>query len=242
MQALSLDLFLQAGQDFERSQYQILDGLQRVRRDFTHNIIYPHLSDLVNLLGTLKTLVQQLGDMRQARPGEITGIDPVARAVVFDRAALGWNQMDAVEELVQWALPQIQATIEEGRTIYEFVDEHLHLAEVGLVPSYLEEGYLFVPDLHAGMMHILQYQLSIITDAEERFRSLRTAHLRTVPYDRRLTTPQSLKLELVAERKSLPNPATYAFEAELDFPFEATMLPVAKRKLMQYLARETGQA
>jgi hypothetical protein len=57
-----------------------------------------------------------------------------------------------------------------------------------------------------------------------------------------MPSPQALKLSLMEERRELPNPATYFFDSDLDFPYEATMLPVAKRKLMRYLYADTGKA
>ena len=33
----------------------------------------------------------------------------------------------------------------------------------------------------------------------------------------------------------MPNPATFLMDTELDFPFDTTILPVAKRKLMRHL-------
>jgi hypothetical protein len=33
----------------------------------------------------------------------------------------------------------------------------------------------------------------------------------------------------------LPNPATYRCEVDIDFPYQDTVLPVAKRKLMAHL-------
>jgi hypothetical protein len=40
---------------------------------------------------------------------------------------------------------------------------------------------------------------------------------------------------LIAEHRELPNPATYLCQTELDFPFQETILPVAKRKLLRRL-------
>ena len=42
-------------------------------------------------------------------------------------------------------------------------------------------------------------------------------------------------LELIEANRDLPNPATYLFETDLDFPFNETILPVAKRKFLRGL-------
>lgn len=235
MSTLPLDLFVRPDLDAEHARYQILGALQRVRRAFARTIIYPHLAELIKLHSTLRTVVERSEGLRNARPGTIKRIDLENQNVVYERPDLSQDQMAQVEDRIRWALPHIQAAIEEGRTIYEFVEEHLYLEEVGIVPSYVQEGYLIVPDVEAKALHILQYQLTLFTNTEERFRSLKTTHVKTVPQPFIHRSPQSVKLELVEERRELPNPATYAFDTDLEFPYAATVLPVAKRKLMRYL-------
>lgn len=238
----NLDLFTSAVDDYERAQYRILGNLQRARRDFSNNRIYPHLGQLVSIHATLRTILDNTDSLKSAVPGSIVDVDLEAGELIYDEHALGRDQMEAIEELIEWALPQIEEAIDEGTTIFEFVEDHLHMAEVGIVPSYVQEGYLFVPDYERGQTHILQYSMSIFTGASERYRSLRTSHVKSVRHKPVHASPQTLKLSLMEERKELPNPATYAFEFELDFPYEPTVLPVAKRKLMRYLFSDEGLA
>ncbi len=242
MQALNLQHFLQAGSDFEAAQYHVLDGLQTVRQAFSNNHIYPYLGGLVKLYNTLHSIVDQIDDLRDRAPAELAGVDLEAAELEYEQSPLSDAQVSFVEDLIRWAMPRMQSTIEEGRTIFEFVDENLELEEVGIVPSYVEEGYLFVPDRQTSSLHVLQYRLSVFSDAGERYRSLKTHHIKSVLRRDVSPSPQSLKLDLIAEKRELPNPATYAFDTDLDFPFDTTMLPVAKRKLIRYLSRIEGQA
>lgn len=242
MSGWNLDLFTHAVYDVERAQYQILSNIQEARRAFSQNRIYPFLGELVRCYGMLQTIVQQSEHLRDALPGRIKRIDLERQEVVYEKPDLSTDQVKVVEELIHWALPHIQSTIEEGKTIFEFVEEHLLLEEVGIVPSYVQEGYLFVPDYDRRALHVLQYSFSIFTGADERFRSLKTTHVKTVPQHALHASPRSIKLSLMEERRELPNPATYAFVSEVEFPFEATLLPIAKRKLMRYLCDRPGQA
>jgi hypothetical protein len=70
---------------------------------------------------------------------------------------------------------------------------------------------------------------------EERLQALKTAHVKTLSRAGTQPNPAAVKLDLVTEHRDLPNPATYHFETDLEFPFTETLLPVAKRKLMRYL-------
>ena len=47
-----------------------------------------------------------------------------------------------------------------------------------------------------------------------------------------------IKSDLVAQRKNLPNPATYSIEADLTLPLEETFLPLAKRTLMKFVSQQ----
>ncbi len=242
MDGLRLEHFMRAGDDLERAQYQVLGRLQQIRQAFSRNIVYPFLADLIRLFGSLNQIVENLDQMRNAVPGKLEGLDLETAQLIRQQPTFGSDQLGTLEELIRWALPLVQDAIEEGRTIFEFVDENLHLEEVGIVPSYLEEGYLIVPDRMTSQLHVLQYSLSVFVRADERYRSLRTTYVRSVPRGSVYPSPQSIKLDLVQDIPDLPNPATYFFATELDFPFEPTMLPVAKRKLMRYLSTQQGLA
>lgn len=238
----NLDLFTSAVDDFERAQYRIMGNLQEARRDFSNNRIYPHLGNLVSIHGSLRTILENTDNLKDAAPGVITDVDLESGQVIYEKPELAGDRMAAVEELIDWALPQIEEAIDEGKTIFEFVEDHLRMEEVGIVPSYVQEGYLFVPDHERREIHVLRYSMSIFTGASERYRSLRTSHVKSVVQKPVHETPQTLKLSLMEECRDLPNPATYAFDFELDFPYEPTVLPVAKRKLMRYLFAEGGTA
>lgn len=242
MEGLTLDVFVKADQDFESAQYRILGGLKEMREAFTSNVIYPHLRSLIDLHDTLHTVIENLDQLRSVSPRPIKEIDIVQKALIYENREIGSRELTFVEDLIQWALPLIREAIEEGRTIFEFVDEHLHLEEVGIVPSYVQEGYFLVPDRQGRRLHILQYTLSIFTRAEERFRTLRTTTVKSVSDDSIALTPQNIKLELLRERRDMPNPATFLVGTVLEFPYEDTVLPVAKRKLMRHLSRIDGSA
>ena len=237
MEGLRLEHFIGAGHDFERAQYQVMGRLHHVRQAFSRTIVYPYLADLVKLYGALQRIIDNLEGVRGKATGEIKAIDLETPQIIRQRPHLGPDQVDLVEELIRWALPHIQETIEEGRTIFEFVDESLSLEEVGIVPSYTEEGYVILPDRKERQLHVLRYTLSVFTRADERYRSLKTTYVKSLPRGHVSPSPRSIKLDLVHEQPDLPNPATFFIDTDLDFPYEETVLPVSKRKLMRHLAR-----
>jgi len=50
-------------------------------------------------------------------------------------------------------------------------------------------------------------------------------------------TYESIKADLIRHRNELPNPAVYAVEIDLTFPYNETLLPIAKRSLVKYISQ-----
>ncbi len=235
MIGLTLNLFLKAAKDAEKARYMILQELQNIRKSFSKSRLYPHLGNLINLHSTLANIVNTAGGIRKGLPREVKNIDVVNREIVYEHNALDSSVLAQIEELILWTMPKIKATIEEGQTIYEFVDDNLAVEIVGILPAYLEEGYFFVPDNRAQSYHLVQYEVSIFSSANERFRRLKTRLVETVRQDGIVETDNSLKLRLIKRNPTMPNPATYRFDTELAFPFAETVYPIAKRKLLRQL-------
>jgi hypothetical protein len=125
--------------------------------------------------------------------------------------------------------------LEEGTGLYDFVENHINIEEVGIVPSYREEGYWFVPDPKGSVVHLLRYEISLFSDSKEKFRSLKTTEVDAIEEGAVRLPPETLKLDLIRKYRDLPNPATYVSEIDIDFPFAETLLPVAKRKFMAHI-------
>lgn len=232
---LNTDLFTHIETDLESSQYRILAGLKKISADFQMNKIYPHLSNLIELHATLSDILARLRDLRNEFPKRIKKIDFVNQKIEHEVVFVAGSDLKNVENLIEWGLPRIQAKIEEGKTIYEFVDEEIKLEEVGIVPGYTDEGYLFVPDNEESKLLLFQYEVSIFESSNDTYRSLKTAFLKAMEQSLAHRSPNAIKLDLINENKELPNPATYAFSTDLHFPFRETIFPVTKRKLLQQL-------
>lgn len=238
MEALSLELFTQVGIDLEVRQYHILDALKDIKRSFSQNKLYPYLSELVDLYNDLKTVVDRIGEMEQNMPHEIKSIDLQNKKITYQLLHSDYQHLQSVKDIINWALPFINQTIREGVTIYEFVDENFQVEQVGIKPTYIEEGYVFIPDNTNSQLLLFRYEMSIFVGSKDRYRSLRTSLVKSIDVCEVHVPPSTLKMELIRENHDLPNPATYAFNTRLDFPFEETLFPVARRKFMQVLQKE----
>ena len=198
---LTLDLFTQVRSDYEKRQYKVLSALKRISEDFQHNKIYPHLSHLAELHHTLGDIRKRLHDLRSEFPKRIKKIDFVNQEIEHEIVFVDGSDLQKVEELIEWALPYIKAKIEEGKTIYEFVNEKIFLEEVGIVPNYTDEGYFFVPDNEESKLLLFEYEVSIFQSAKDQYRSLKTQFLKALGQGQALMSPNSIKLDLISEFK-----------------------------------------
>lgn len=232
---LSIDLFIKDQSDFELRQYEVLAALKKISEYFQHNSIYPHLNHLIETRRTLSGVNNRLKDLRNKFPKRIKKIDFVNKKIEHEVIFVDGSDLSKVEKLIDWALPHIEAKIEEGKAIYEFVNEAIILEEVGIVPNYTDEGYFFVPDNGASRLLLFQYEISIFQSPQDKYRSLKTELLKALKQSRAYFSPNAIKLDLIDEYKDLPNPATYSFQTKLSFPFNETIFPVVKRRLMKQL-------
>jgi hypothetical protein len=232
MQRLTLESFLTAQADNETSQFQILARLKTYYDEFRHSRLYPALAELIDLVRTLENILQEQSGLEQRLPQALKMIDWQNKRLVFEPLAFQPADVERVLELIRWALPHLHAAIEEGRRIYDFVDDNLYIEEVGLMPMYRQEGYAFIPENRSSLLHLLQYEVSLFTAEDQRYRTIKTRLLKSIRQQLIQRSPESLKMLLLEERRDLPNPATYQFATELDFPYAETILPVAKRKLV----------
>ncbi|HUI63943.1 MAG TPA: hypothetical protein VL126_03810, partial [Bacteroidota bacterium] len=204
--------------------------------EFSHNRLYPALADLVQLAEDFQALQQRRDGMLAQLPQRLREVDLHNMHLVYEPAGHESPEFRRMMDLIAWALPHIERAIEEGSGIYEFVNQHVRIDDVGIVPAYREEGYWFVPEARAALLHLMRYEVSIYSVPNERYRSLKTVVLESVSEGSVRRSAESLKREIIRKYRDLPNPATFRCESDIDFPFAETLLPVAKRKLMAHLA------
>jgi hypothetical protein len=143
--------------------------------------------------------------------------------------------MQELEDIIQYAAEKMKRTISSGTEIYEFVEDKLNIFPIGLMPIKTNEGYFFLSEGSNRDTRIYQYRLSFFEKHDEKYRSIKTEYIGQ--YERNIVNSYELiKIELIRNRKELPNPAVYSIETDLSFPVDETLLPIAKRTLVRYIS------
>jgi len=216
--------------DYEYKKYILLAYLKDVRRRFNKSQLYPFMADLVFHYRNLVKVKEEKQLLYENFPSTLTRADFQKLKLSYDKMIKDDDVMKVLEDIIAFALPLFQHTLDEGKELYEFVEENIELAAIGLTPIYTDEGYLLIHSDSDPDVAIFRYQLTFFERAEEKYQSLSTTFLhqetKSISY-----TYESMKLDLVKRFTDLPNPATYLAVSKFKFPLNSTILPVAKRML-----------
>lgn len=221
--------------DYEYKKYVLLAYLKDVGRRFNQSELYPFMTDLIFHYRNLIKVRESKKLMYDSFPQSLTKADFNKLKLTYDKIINDDEVMQQIEEIIAFAIPKMKGMLEEGKELFEFVEENIELQPVGVSPIYSDEGYLFINQDTSNDVSIFRYQMTFFEHAEEKYRSMSTEFL--MNEIRGLSkTYENIKVELTRRFTELPNPATYLAVSKLRFPLNETVLPVAKRMLVREIS------
>lgn len=221
--------------DFEYKKYLLLSYLQDVRQNFTANKLYPWLAELIEHYKNALAVKENKQNLQKHFPQRLSGINEKGQLTY--ETIVGDNElMTELENIIEYAIPQFQLRVDEGKNIYDIVEDHVSIQPVGIIPLKPEIGYMFLKGGNTAQTSVYEYQVTIFENATEKFKAIHTHFVKAFAKNIS-TTFQSIKGDMLRENKHLPNPATYAIETEMTLPLEETFLPIAKRMLVKHLSQ-----
>jgi hypothetical protein len=236
MEKLSKDWITQGLIDFEYKKYLLMAYLQTVKSSFGKVELYPFLADLVFHYRNLQALKENKALLKDSFPKELSLEEFRKLELSYREMIEDDSVMSELESIINFALPQIKDSLQEGSIIYEYVESQCEISPIGVTPLCAKEGYLFVTQPPEKETNIYRYQMSIFEGAQEQLRSLNTEFVERVEKNP-LNTYERLKLDLIRKFKDLPNPAAYLILARMKFPFAETLMPVAKRLFVKHISQ-----
>lgn len=221
--------------DFEAKKYTLLAYLQKVKLYFDNNKIYPQLSDLFFHYNNLVSFKTNKNYLKDHFPKRLSGIQIENLELIYEEMIADNNLMQEIEEIIHYASQRFQNAISVGSEIYDFVESKLAITPVGIIPLKLDEGYFFLSNGKRST-RVYSYKLTLFERHSEKYRSLSSTFISE--WERNFVNSyENIKINLIKQQKHLPNPAVYSIETDLTFPLEETLLPVAKRTLVQHISR-----
>lgn len=224
--------------DFEYKKYQLLAYLKKVKNSFQRVELYPYLSDLVFHYRNLITLRENKMLIGASFPKEISPESLKKLEISYRQMIEDDSIMQEIESIMEYALPQFKASLDEGSFIYEYVESKCEISPIGLTMLYANEGYLFVSQPPEKETNVYRYQITFFEQSNEPMRGIQTSFVET--YQKTIaSTYENIKMSLVRKYSSLPNPAAYLVLSKLKFPYIQTLMPIAKRLLVKEVSKQT---
>lgn len=238
MKNLSETWFAEGYIDFELKKYTLLAYLQRVNKYFNENKLYPQLADVIFHYNNLVAFRENKKFLQEHFPKKLTGMQLEKLEFLYEQIVEDTELMKELEEIINYSTSTIKRTIKNGTEIYEFIEDKLVISPIGLVPIELNEGYFF---LSSGKKNtrVYHYRLSFFEKHDEKYRSIKTSYVDSLRRSMS-NTYENIKADLIRQRSDLPNPAVYAVETSLSFPFNETLLPIAKRSLVKFISQQAA--
>jgi len=221
--------------DYEYKKYVLLAYLKTVHDSFGRVELYPFLADLVFHYQNLIRVKDNKDLIFESFPKEISREDFNRLELSYKKIVEDDSTMQEIASIIEFAIPKMKNSLEEGSQIYEIVESNCEISPIGITPLYAAEGYLFVTQPPAKETNLYRYQVSIFDNATEKMRGLNIRYLDTI---RRglVQSYEHIKLDLIKQYKDLPNPAAFLAVSKMHFPYEPTLMPVVKRLLVKHIS------
>jgi len=235
MESLSYNWITEKHIDFEYKKYVLLAYLQKVKKHFDEQKLYPDLAELIEHYENTKRFKDSKNIFAAQFPKLLTGIDTNTINLMYEKALKDEILMQEIENIVEYSLPQFLQYLDQGKEIFDIVENDINIEPIGLVSLQNKFGYLFVKCGVKNDTRVYEYHISSIEQPNHKYSALKTNYLKS--YTSSYThTYNYIKSEIIREHKVFSSPAVYAIESKLAFPFDETLLPVAKRIFMKKLS------
>jgi hypothetical protein len=241
MKQLDSDWLTKGLIDFEYKKYQLLGYLNSVRTDFDARLLYPPLSELYTHYQSLVSIKKNKQCLKDSFPKEIIGTDADKAEFMYQSLMGDDVLMHEIEEILEFAIPQMGNGLNLGRELYEEVEQSLHIEPIGLEPIYTDAGYILLNQLPDKQVQVYQYDITIFHHANEKYRGIHTKKVETFTQSIS-NSVNAMKLGLIKKYPELPNPATYLIQTDINYPEKETVMPVAQLALVRYLSTKTISA
>ena len=221
--------------DFEYKKFILLAYISSVKKHFKEQKLYPDLAELITHYNLLQSLAFNKTRFSESMPKYIQGMDFKNFLLHYQSAVQDDEVMEEIEKILRFSIPEIKKQMEEGRSIYDFIEQELELYPLGIQPVDLQYGYLFLRNGGDNLARVYEYRLTIFERHDEKYRGIHTRYVTSYTTGIN-TTYESMKLTLIREAKLLTVPAVYVAGYSGSVPVWETLLPIAKRALVKHLS------
>ena len=232
---LSETWFIDGYIDFELQKYRLLAYLKEVNKYFHETKLYPQLSDMIFHYKNLVAFKENKQFLQNSFTKELTKVDMQKLELTYEQMLADDELMQELEQIIDYARPQLKRTIDAGAEIHEMVEQQLTIAPVGILPLYKNEGYVLLQYGEYSEIRAYAYNITLFEEKDAKYRGIRMQFIDS--YKKSIVnTFENIKLDIIRSIRTLPNPAVYSIFSPFTVPLNETLLPIAKRVLVRQLA------
>jgi len=219
------------GSDWETNRYTFLKTLNAWKGDLRKNKLYPAIDLSWQLQSKFNTILSENIESKFWLEREVKGTFIDDKLVLLEKAHQISSQLDKLIDFVKWGLEENLDLLNEALIIKDFVFDNINIKPFCDTDKYRGKGFILVPDNKLSVYKIYLYELSINWHIDEPIEYLELDLLRSVPF-KFYNSVETLMNDFIKNSQSLYDPMIYICESDLDFPFNETILPIVKSKLL----------
>ena len=227
MEKLDRNWLTKDNTDFEYKKYILLAYLQSIKKKFEIYELYPYLGELIEHFRSLKQLLTNKDKLTKR---EISSLDLEKLEIVY--TTIEDNIFKEIEELVRYALNEMANTIRLGRKKFDEVETKIKFDHVGILPTYFKDGFIILTV--KGNSSIYTYKINDLIVDKMPYKMVITRPLEALLDNNFLITPEEIKRDYITSLCDYV-PATFNTTTKIDLSIDHTLLPITKRKILQYI-------
>ncbi len=234
---LSETWFMEGYIDFELQKYRLLAYLSEVNKYFNETKLYPQLSDVIFHHNNLIAFRDNKKFLQDQFPKKLDQVNMQKLELMYEQMLADDELMQELESITNYGLERLKGTIDNGAEIYDFVEKKTRIEPIGIMPLYKNEGYMLVRYGQYSEVRAYNYTITLFEHKDARYKGVKMQYVDT--WSRSISnTYENIKRAIIKTIRTLPNPAVFSIESELDVPLDETLLPIAKRMLVRHLTSD----
>lgn len=230
---LNTDWFLEPVIDFETKKYQLLAYLQCKQEELLTQKLCPTHAELKEKYLALEEVIKNKTQLENSIYREIEKIDWKNLQLIYKNENQFHEKLNEMMDIIFYAFPKINSCRNNFKEEIEKIKTEIHLDVVGLLPNYLQDGYLILEQPSGYYLFTYEKQALLNLDGEKRFLH---EHLKT--YQNTLIhSPNSIKKEIHhANKNKVEMPAVFVVSYKEEIPIYETLLPLSGWALQKFVA------
>ena len=229
---LDISKITSCGSDWETNRYTFLQTMKSWQTDIRKNKLFPAIDFAWQLQNRFNDILSENIESKYWLEKEVKGAFIDDRLVILEKAHQISFQLDRLIDFVKWGLNENIELLDEAEIIKQFVYENIQVLPFCNAEKYRGKGYILIPDNKIKVYKIYLYELSINWSVDEPVEYLDLELLRSIPFSMVNGSTFNLMRDFINHSQNLYDPMVYICETELDFPFNETLLPIVKAKLL----------